>query len=253
MYAMTHPATAATEPAPTTATPDQESPAGFTLWAVFHRDPARPPQSREPAPDATATDSAIAELAAAIERIEASGVTVRGIYDTSAFKPDTDLMFWLHGPTAEGIQAALRVLRRTELVRQLLPTWNYMAVHRDAEFNKSHVPAFLRGVEPRQWLTVYPFVRTHEWYLLPDEERSRMLADHGRKGAAFRTVLSNTVAAFSLGDYEWVLPLESDTLTDLVDLMRALRQTDARLFVKEETPFFTGRRISVDEVPEVLS
>ena len=80
-----------------------------------------------------------------------------------------------------------------------------------------------------------------------------MLADHGRKGAAFRTVLSNTVAAFSLGDYEWVLPLESDTLTDLVDLMRALRQTDARLFVKEETPFFTGRRISVDEVPEVLS
>jgi chlorite dismutase len=253
MYAMTHPATAATEPAPTTATPDQESPSGFTLWAVFHRDPARPLQAREPAPDAAATDSATAELAAAIEHVEASGVTVRGIYDTSAFKPDTDLMFWLHGPTAEGIQAALRVLRRTELVRQLLPTWNYMAVHRDAEFNKSHVPAFLRGIEPRRWLTVYPFVRTHEWYLLPDEERSRMLADHGRKGAAFRTVLSNTVAAFSLGDYEWVLPLESDTLTDLVDLMRALRQTDARLFVKEETPFFTGRRISVDEVPEVLS
>lgn len=245
---MTHPATAETDPAPHTATPDQQSPAGFTLWAVFHRDPAHP----TPEPEASGA-SPTTELAHAIERIEASGVTVRGIYDTSAFKPDTDLMFWLHGPTAEGIQAALRVLRRTELVRRLLPTWNYMAVHRDAEFNKEHVPAFLRGLEPRQWLTVYPFVRTHEWYLLPDEERSRMLADHGRKGAAFRSVLANTVAAFSLGDYEWVLPLESDTLTDLVDLMRALRQTDARLYVKEETPFFTGRRISVDEVVEVLS
>jgi chlorite dismutase len=245
---MTHPAAAATEPAPNTAHPDQASPSGFTLWAVFHRDPARPLQ-----PQAASAQATTAELAEAIQAIEASGVTVRGIYDTSAFKPDTDLMFWLHGPTAEGIQRALRVLRRTGLVRQLLPTWNYMAVHRDAEFNKSHVPAFLRGVAPRDWLTVYPFVRTHEWYLLPDEERSRMLADHGRKGAAFRTVLANTVAAFSLGDYEWILPLESDTLTDLVDLMRALRQTDARLYVKEETPFFTGRRISVDEVPEVLS
>jgi Uncharacterized conserved protein len=250
---MTNPAAAvAASPSQDTATPDEDPPFGFTLWAVFRRDPARP--STGVPGDGETTDAAgAAELGDAIARVEASGVTVRGIYDVSGFKAESDLMFWLHGPTAEGLQAALRVLRRTTLVRVLLPTWNYMAVHRDAEFNKAHVPAFLRGIEPREWLTVYPFVRSHEWYLLPDEERSRMLADHGRKGAAFRSVLANTVAAFALGDYEWVLPLESDSLTDLVDLMRALRQTDARLYVTEETPFFTGRRIRVEDVPEVLS
>ncbi|KQV08319.1 hydrogen peroxide-dependent heme synthase [Leifsonia sp. Root112D2] len=241
---MTNPAAAVAASPHHTAHPDEEPPQGFTLWAVFRRDPLR----------SSVTDAGGAdELRAAVTQVEASGVTVRGIYDVSGFKADSDLMFWLHGPTAEGIQAALRVLRRTALISALLPTWNYMAVHRDAEFNKAHVPAFLRGVAPAAWITVYPFVRTHEWYLLPDEERSRMLADHGRKGAAFRSVLANTVAAFALGDYEWVLPLESDSLTDLVDLMRALRQTDARLYVKEETPFFTGRRISVADVPEVLS
>lgn len=246
---MTDPAAqqaASAHPAPT-ATPDDESPSGFTLWAVFRRDLLHPVSGT--------TDGSVdaAELAAAVTRVEATGVTVRGIYDVSGFKADADLMFWLHGPTANGLQSGLRVLRRTTLIRSLLPTWNYMAVHRDAEFNKAHVPAFLRGVAPGGWITVYPFVRTPEWYLLPDEERSRMLADHGRKGAAFRSVLANTVAAFALGDYEWVLPLESDSLTDLVDLMRALRQTDARRYVKEEVPFFTGRRISADEVPEVLS
>ena len=119
-----------------------------------------------------------------------------------------------------------------------------MGVHRDAEFNKAHVPGFLRGVEPKQWLTVYPFVRSYEWYLLPPERRGRMLAEHGRMGRAFPQVIANTVASFALGDYEWLLALEADELTDLVDLMRHLRATDARRHVREEMPFFTGRRIT---------
>lgn len=79
-----------------------------------------------------------------------------------------------------------------------------------------------------------------------------MLADHGRKGAAFTGVIANTVASFALGDYEWLLPLEADELTDLVDMMRDLRYTDARMFVKEEVPFYTGRRLRFDEIADVL-
>jgi chlorite dismutase len=79
-----------------------------------------------------------------------------------------------------------------------------------------------------------------------------MLADHGRKGAAFTGVTANTVAAFALGDYEWLLPMESDELADLVDLMRDLRATDARRHVREEVPFYTGRRVTSAELVEVL-
>jgi chlorite dismutase len=162
-------------------------------------------------------------------------------------------MFWLHGDDPAALQAALRRIRRTEPIAGLLPVWNAMAVHRDAEFSRTHVPGFLRGERPRDWLSVYPFVRSYDWYVLPDEDRARMLADHGRKGAAYRSVIANTVAAFALGDYEWILPMESDSLTDLVDMMRDLRATEARLHVREEVPFFTGRRIEVAEIAEVLS
>jgi chlorite dismutase len=184
--------------------------------------------------------------------VQAQGVTLRGIYDVSGLRADADVMLWLHGPDAEGLQWALREMRRARLIRSLLPTWNAMGVHRDAEFNKSHVPGFLRGVEPKGWLTVYPFVRSYEWYLLPEEERKRMLADHGRKGAAFRGAIANTVSSFALGDYEWLLPIESDELVELVDLMRELRATDARMHVREEVPFYTGRRIETAELVEVL-
>jgi len=121
-------------------------------------------------------------------------------------------------------------------------------VHVQAEFSRSHAPAFMYGKEPKGWLCVYPFVRSYEWYLLPEEERRDMLAEHGRKGSAFTGVLANTVASFALGDYEWLLGLESDELLDLVDMMRDLRYTEARRHVREEVPFYTGRRLDDAEL-----
>lgn len=222
------------------AAPDSESEAlGYTLWAVFRRDPAHP-----------ATEG---DLAPVVTAIENQGVTVRGFYDVSGLRADADLMVWLHGAVPETLQSALRELRRAQPLASLLPVWNAMGVHRAAEFTASHMPAFMRGKEPEAWLTVYPFVRSYDWYLLPDDERRQMLADHGRKGSEFRQVLSNTVASFALGDYEWILALEAPELVDLVDLMRDLRQTEARRHVREEIPFFTGRRISLDEIAEVLA
>jgi chlorite dismutase len=215
---------------------------GWALWAVFRRGDA----GQVPG-DATA-----GHLTRVLEELEQGGITVRGIYDVSGLRADADVMFWLHGDDPAALQAALRRIRRTALIAPLLPTWSALGVHRDAEFNRSHVPGFLRGERARDWLAVYPFVRGYDWYVLPEEDRGRMLAEHGRKGAAYKSVVANTVAAFALGDYEWILPMESDSLTDLVDMMRALRATEARLHVNEETPFFTGRRIAAEDLPEVL-
>ena len=216
---------------------------GFAVWTVLRRD-ALTAANAQPGSES---------LAEAVAATEADGVVVRGVYDVSVLRADADLMLWLHGPTAEGLQAGVRRLRRSSELQGLALTWSAMGVHRDAEFNKSHVPGFLRGERARTWLTVYPFVRSYDWYVLPDDERRAMLAEHGRKGAAFTSVVANTVSAFALSDYEWLLPMESDELTDLVDMMRDLRATKARLHVREEVPFFTGRLIGVDEVAEVLA
>lgn len=201
----------------------------YTLYAVLRRDPQR--------------TASLGGVTAAVAEVEASGVTVRGIYDVSGLRADADLMIWMHGERPEALQAALRTLRRTPALENLLPTWNAMGVHVQAEFSRSHAPAFMLGKQPKEWLCVYPFVRSYEWYLLPEQERREMLAEHGRKGSAFTEVLANTVAAFALNDYEWLLGLESDELTDLVDMMRDLRYTEARRHVREEVPFFTGRRL----------
>ncbi|MGM1029140.1 MAG: hydrogen peroxide-dependent heme synthase [Actinomycetota bacterium] len=221
---------------------DQAPDDGYTIWSVHRR-----------AQGAERSAAGGAPLADEIAAIEAEGVVVRGIYDVSGLRHDADVMVWMHGSTPQALQAAVRRVRRSRELAGTTQTWGAMGVHRDAEFNKRHVPGYMRGIAPKQWLTVYPFNRSYDWYLLPPEDRSRMLAEHGRAGAAFRGVVANTVSAFALGDYEWLLPLEADELTELVDMMRELRNTEARLHVREEIPFYTGRRIAVDEIEEVLA
>jgi len=217
---------------------------GYTLWAVLRRDPQNP--------YAPELDD-VPQLDAVVDALAGLGVTVRGFYDVSALRADADIMIWLHGEVPEAVQSAYRQLLRTDVLGALLPTWNAMGMHREAEFSRNHSPAFMRGKAPETWLTVYPFVRSYEWYLLPEAERRQMLAEHGKQGSEHRAVLTNTVASFSLGDYEWILALEAPELVQLVDLMRDLRYTEARRHVREEIPFFTGRRIPTTDIIEVLS
>ena len=210
----------------------------YTLWSVFRLRSALPE-------DRNGWADEVEELFA---QLAAKDVTIRGTYDVSGLRADADLMIWWHAETADALQDAYNLFRRTRLGRALEPVWSNMALHRPAEFNKSHVPAFLADETPRNWVSVYPFVRSYDWYLLPDEDRRRMLADHGKMARDYPDVRANTVAAFSLGDYEWLLAFEADDLHRIVDLMRHLRGSEARRHVREEIPFFTGRRRAVAEL-----
>jgi chlorite dismutase len=127
-----------------------------------------------------------------------------------------------------------------------------MALHRPAEFNKSHVPAFLADETPRAYVCVYPFVRSYEWYLLPDDERRALLAEHGKMAREYPDVRANTVSSFALGDYEWMLAFEADELDRIVDLMRHLRGSETRRHVREEVPFYTGTRRDTAALVEAL-
>jgi chlorite dismutase len=208
------------------------------MWSVFR---ARDPLGED---RGSVTD----EVEQLFEQLSAKDVVVRGVYDVAGLRADADLMVWWHAPHADDLQEAYTRFRRTRLGAATTPVWSQLALHRPAEFNKGHIPAFLAQEEPRAYVCVYPFVRSHEWYLLPDEQRRAMLAEHGQMARDYPDVRANTVSAFALGDYEWLLAFEADQLHRIVDLMRHLRGSQARRHVREEVPFYTGRRKPVREL-----
>lgn len=182
------------------------------------------------------------------KRLAKSAVEMRGVYDLSGFRGDADVMLWLHASSPEQVQTALRDFLRTDVGASYELVFSAMGLHRPAEFNRSHVPGFMLNREPKDWLCFYPFVRSYEWYLLPEADRREMLIEHGKAGHEFPGIVSSTVAAFALGDYEWLLALESDDLHEIVDMMRELRYTQARRHVREEVPFYTGRKIPLIQI-----
>ncbi|MEV4637055.1 hydrogen peroxide-dependent heme synthase [Actinoplanes sp. NPDC049548] len=214
----------------------------YTMWSVF----------RATTPLPALRDELSGEVDALFEQLAGKDVTVRGTYDVAGLRADADVMIWWHSGSSDALQEAYGLFRRTGLGRHLTPVWSQMALHRPAEFNKSHLPAFLADEQPRPYICVYPFVRSYEWYLLPDEERRAMLAEHGKMARGYPDVRANTVASFALGDYEWMLAFEADELHRIVDLMRDLRASGARRHVREEVPFYTGRRRSVTEIVAAL-
>ena len=194
-------------------------------------------------------DLATKEIATLLEEFS-DRVEVRGVYSTAGFTPVADLMFWFVAPSADDVQDLQVALRRTTLGRALVQTHAFLGLVRPAEFAPDHQPAFVQGRPPRKYVTVYPFVRTPEWYLLDAEERAGHLRSHGVLGREYPDVEPNTTSAFGLGDYEWILAFEADSIDRLVELIRHLRGNQSRLYVKEETPFVTGIR---KDLPSALA
>jgi len=190
-----------------------------------------------------------AEVDALFDKLD--DVVVRGTYDLSGMRAEADLMIWWHAPTADALQDAYNAFRRTQLGSHLAPVWSNAGLHRPAEFNRSHVPNFLADENTLKYICVYPFVRSYEWYLLPDDERRHLLREHGEAARDYADVRANTIASFALGDYEWLLAFEADELHRIVDLMRELRATGARNHVREELPFYTGRALSLPELTQL--
>ena len=214
----------------------------YAMWSVF--------KVSSPLPEDRA--KVTAEVEALFAELDQEGVVVRGVYDVAGLRADADFMVWWHAEDITTVQSAYHRLRRTELGRHLTPVWSVAALHRPAEFNKGHIPAFMAGEEPKRFICVYPFVRSYDWYLLDDKERRDMLVEHGMQARGYPDVRANTIASFALNDYEWVLAFEADELHRIVDLMRELRASKARMHVREEVPFYTGPLVSVPDLVAAL-
>jgi hydrogen peroxide-dependent heme synthase len=226
--------------------------------------------------DPSTRQSARHEYLAALDARPAN-LTVRGVYSLAGYRADADLMLWLHGPEFADIQTLAAALRRTALGAYLDWAYVYTGAATPAQYDPSHSAAFLLGAAPKRYLSIYPFIKTPEWYLLTFEERRALMADHGRLGRQFSVprselgptagirsavvtgeaaagggVLTNTIHSFGLGDQEFVVAFESDDAFEMVRMVEALRSTEVRRYTKLDTPIFLGQRKAPAEALEDL-
>jgi chlorite dismutase len=104
----------------------------------------------------------------------------------------------------------------------------------------------------RRYLFVYPFVKTHGWYQLPQEERQRMMDEHFEVGHRYPEVKIHTTYSYGLDDQEFVLGFETESPQKFLQLIMDLRSAEQRPYTERDTPIFTCLLGSTREVLDSL-
>ena len=180
-----------------------------------------------------------------------SGIRFRS-YSTLGLRDDADFLFWFAAETVEEIQNVISKLYLTVFGKYIIPSRVYLSCTRPSIYaRKGRTLSFVAGEEPRKYVIVYPFTKTREWYLLPKEQRQKMMDQHIDVSEKYPQVILNTTYSFGISDQDFMLAFECDNLRDFQNLIMDLRQTQVSAYVAVDTPMITC--VKKDIVPLITS
>jgi len=178
-------------------------------------------------------------------------------YSTIGLRTNVDFMIWRIGYELDPIQEMTSRLNHTQMAKYLEPSQSFLSMTKRSMYidkdNPDHVEDRLHIVPGKSdYLFVYPFVKTREWYSRTADQRQEMMDEHIRIGSKYRSVKLHTTYSFGLDDQEFVVAFETDHPADFLDLVQELRETKASSYTLRDTPMFTCRRRSIAECLEAL-
>jgi chlorite dismutase len=180
-------------------------------------------------------------------------------YSTLGLKSTVDFMLWRISFEIEPLQQMASAINKSLLGRYLDVPTSFLAMTKHSQYVDEHVHEGQEGRRLRivpgkkPFLFVYPFVKTREWYLLPISERQRIMNDHIAVGHKYPRVKINTTYSFGLDDQDFVVAFEADSPAEFLDLVQELRETESSKYTVRDTPMFTCRRSTIDEILDSLA
>ena len=178
-------------------------------------------------------------------------------YSTIGLRTNVDFMIWRIGYELDPFQEMTAHLNRTEMAKYLEPSQSFLSMTKRSMYidkdNPEHAEDRLHIIPGKsEYLFVYPFVKTRDWYARTGEQRQEMMEEHIRIGSKYRSVKLHTTYSFGLDDQEFVVAFETDNPADFLDLVQELRETKASSYTLRDTPMFTCRQRSLAECLDAL-
>jgi chlorite dismutase len=93
----------------------------------------------------------------------------------------------------------------------------------------------------------------NNWFTLPFEKRSELMAEHGKSGRAFAgRVIQLVTASAGFDDFEWGVTLFAANPDDLKDVVYTMRFDEASAVYAEFGAFYVGMVTPVEELVATL-
>ena len=180
-------------------------------------------------------------------------------YSTLGLKAGVDFMLWRIGYDVDPFQKMVADINKSILGRWLDIPNSYLAMTKHSQYVDEHVHEGQEGrrlkIVPgkKPYLFVYPFVKTRDWYLLPRDERQRIMNEHIAIGHKYPRVKINTTYSFGLDDQDFVVAFEAESAAEFLDLVQDLRETESSKYTVRDTPMYTCRRSTIDEILDSIA
>lgn len=209
----------------------------FVNFAVYQVDPAWRRLPRE------LREEHKAQLAEVIKSFDGKRCQIL-CFSTSGMRADGDFLLWIIGHDLESVQDLATAIAKTCLGGYLSRTHSFLSMTKRSmyldRFNPEHAEDRVHLVPGKyKYFFVYPFVKKRDWYLMPFEERQKMMDEHIRVGNKYPSVKLNTTYSFGLDDQEFVVAFETDEPGDFLDLVQELRESQASNYTLRDTPIIT--------------
>jgi len=178
-------------------------------------------------------------------------------YSLIGIRGDCDFLLWTASRGLDEIQQFIASLLSSNFGKYLSTPYSYLAMTRKSEYLGTHQHEGQEGFEfqnpvESKYLFVYPFIKKREWYFLPHEERTLMMAQHFKIGHKYPNVKIHTGYSFGLDDQEFVLAFEADQPSDFLELVMELRGSEASRYTALETPIFTCANMDIKNILNML-
>ena len=180
---------------------------------------------------------------------------------------DADFLLWEACRELDQLHDLASALNRTGLGGYLSMAYSYFAMTKRSIYLNRYEDEYVAtyggedqidkariAINPQgsDYLFVYPMAKTRDWYKLPHEDRQRMMDEHILVGHQWPDVKLNTAYSYGLDDQEFVVAFESDHPGRFLDLLMALRLSEASAYTLFDTPAFTGLARSMRDTLDAL-
>lgn len=178
-------------------------------------------------------------------------------YSLVGLRRNAEFMIWRIGYSLDPMQEMTSKLNNTRLGHYLEITESFLSMTKRSMYidklNPEHDEDRLHVIPGKSnYLFVYPFVKSRDWYMCSKEQRQDMMDEHIRIGTKYRSVKLHTTYSFGLDDQEFVVAFETDETSDFLDLVEELRFTKASKYTVRDTPMYTCRQRTLSECLDAL-
>ena len=178
-------------------------------------------------------------------------------YSLQGLHSDCDFMLWRICFSLECMNHMTAELMRTRMSGYFEVTHSSLATTRRSQYAMTDDGSTMDlhgGLQAggTKYLHVYPLIRSRQWYVLPFDERRRMIRQISDVYVDFPESHVNVCYSFGLDDPDFVIAIETNHPLEMVERIMRLRETDSGPYIERDRPVFTCLHTKLDELMRSL-